>query len=159
MRRVLVALIFSLFALLAPGVYAEGLSGTEDWTGGNGWCESGVCFRAWPQANGIEVRWRLQWDPAPGLQVTRLQLQPMLEPTPIVIATSTVGAEAGVREFVYLDSEVQRGAIYRYELLRSDSSQRLGDPLEAGLAVHSTDPGGGSLSYRIYLPLTLRQQE
>lgn len=123
--------------------------GTESWTGGNGWCLEGLCFRAWALPRGVEVRWLVEPESATPLVVMRTQLQPAMGAHPAPVAQSDHSGE-----FTYLDDQVVPGAIYRYELVRPGDSIQLGPPLEAGLAAQAVDPGGNS-GCRVYLPLTL----
>lgn len=126
--------------------------GTESWTGGNGWCVEGVCFRAWAGPQGVEVRWLVEAGSATALVVMRTQLQPAMGAYPTPVAQSDRPGE-----FTYLDNQVVPGALYRYELVRPGGSTPLGPPLEAGLAAQAVDPGGSG-SCRVYLPLTLSQR-
>ena len=155
MRRLLVTLAFSLVALLSPAVCTLQAAASDDWTGGNGWCRDGICFRAWPTSQGVEIRWRIESGSCPGLVVTRQQLQPFLQPTPTVIATRTGIASSTAQEFVHLDVKVTPGAIYRYELVRSEDGQPLGEPLEAGIPAQASPTPHPH--HTVFLPLTLRR--
>ncbi|MGI6208061.1 MAG: hypothetical protein ACOYEW_07585 [Anaerolineae bacterium] len=156
-RTSVVAIVGLLFALMASQVSAQGTMPVEPavWTGGNGWCSEGVCFRAWPGPDGVEVTWRVESKSAGPLVVMRLQLQPVLEATPAPLAQSGCLGEDCSGEFSYLDKSVVPGALYRYELVSLGEFSPLGDPLEAGVAAQAVDPGGSGRSYQVYLPLTL----
>ncbi len=148
-------MVLGVLFLAAPVVSAQGpatSAAESEWTGGNGWCQDGICFRAWAGTAGVEVGWRVETDPARNLIVTRRALQPALDAAPVAIADS--GSEG---EFSYLDDDVAPGAIYLYELVDPDSAERLGDALEAGVAATASDPGGGAGSHLVYLPITLKR--
>ncbi|MGQ9554262.1 MAG: hypothetical protein ACUVWR_09135 [Anaerolineae bacterium] len=145
-RLSLAAMVIFIVALSTVAVGAEGIFTPEEWTGGNGWCDGDICFRAWPVSSGVEVSWRVQQEPAPELRVLRLLSASSSSPT--VIASSS-----GSGEFRFVDTDLQPGMVYVYELVAGE--QTLGQPLEAGLAANANDPGGGSGNYRIYLPITL----
>lgn len=144
LRHLLIASIVAVLALGAFSAGAEGEFAPEEWAGGNGWCQDGVCFRAWPNADGVELRWRAQGQGA--LRIVRLLPGSPAEPQ--VVAESD-----GSGEFSFFDSDLQRGLVYVYELFADDAP--LGDPLEAGLATEATDPGGGTATYKVYVPLTI----
>lgn len=157
MRRaalVLIALGVVLAAAVMP-VRAEGLLplSPESWAGGNGWCEGGICFRAWSLPQGVEVRWLVDLEVAPTLTVLRRQLAPATEAAAVTVAgSSTTG------EFIYQDSAVSRGALYQYQLVRDDGAVVLGEALEAGLVAAAVEPGGSGphLPHLVYLPALSR---
>ncbi len=127
----------------------------QEWAGGNGWCQDGVCFRAWSLPSGIELRWVVDNEAAPDLAVLRLQLTPALQgPGPLAESTCEAGSCPG--EFVYRDDAVMKGALYQYSLVRKADGQLVGEPLEAGLAAAAVDPGGDA-QHQVFLPLTLVQ--
>lgn len=125
----------------------------QAWTGGNGWCEGGVCFRAWAGPDGIEVSWVVNSVSAPSLTVLRRQIQPSIDlAQPLIQSACSETKCPG--QFIYEDTAVERGAIYQYTLVQTDGSEVMGEPLEAGLSVTAVDPGGDS-GHRVYLPITL----
>lgn len=148
MRRwpILIIVVVLMLTLSWAAAYAEPAYPHEDWAGGNGWCEDGICLRAWPGSNGIEVRWAVQTAPAPRLRVMRL-------PTGSEATPALIGDSDDEGEFVVIDTDVVRGSLYLYILL--EGSRPVGQPVEAGLATEATDPGGDGGGYKVYLPLTL----
>ena len=145
-RFLLIVVIMMISACSVIVASAEGAFTPEEWAGGNGWCEGDICFRAWPTNTGVELTWRVQHEPAPDLQV--LRLLPASSSPATVIASSS-----GSGEFRFVDTDLQPGMVYVYELV--SGQQSLGQPLEAGLAANANDPGGGSGKYKVYLPITL----
>ena len=147
LRLALVVMVTVAVALSSVAVTAEGAFSPEEWAGSNGWCDGDTCFRAWPGSAGVELRWRVQQEPAPELRV--LRVLPASPSAPRVIASSS-----GNGEFSFVDTDLQPGVVYVYELVAGQQS--LGQPLEAGLAANAGDPGGApGPAYRVYLPLTL----
>lgn len=144
------ALVWSLTAVQAQGALPPD---PLTWTGGNGWCDEGVCFRAWATGDGIEVRWVVESPSAPALSVMRRELQPVLGKS-VPVAASTCRAGGCPAEFTYEDESARVGAVYQYVLVRADNGEALGEPLEAGVAAAAVDPGG-SRTHRVFLPITL----
>ena len=71
----------------------------QAWTGGNGWCEDGVCLRAWANSGGVEIRWLVASPETPRLTVMRRELQPATrEAVPVAESAEVLGQalEAGV---------------------------------------------------------------
>ena len=135
-------------AALAEGVLPSGYDST--WTGGNGWCDSQYCFRAWPGERAIALRWVVAEGAPANLQVVRLMPGSKNEPA-VVVASSQ-----GAGEFSYDDTTASPGYVYTYQLVQAPD-RLLGDGLEAGLAAQTTDPGGGtSQTHKVYVPLISR---
>ena len=127
----------------------------QAWTGGNGWCEDGVCFRAWATSGGVEIRWLVASPETPRLTVMRRELQPATREA-VPVAESDCSVVFCPAEFTYQDTAALRGAVYQYMLVEAESADVLGQALEAGVAASAVDPGGSS-PHRIFLPLTLSQ--